>query len=192
VIGYLSTASEREVILRFIRTIGFFISLAGATAPLALGTAHAQGDEHPALVARFADWGVYAGTRGGHKVCFAMSQPTTAETNPPNRPRDPIYLFVTTRPADNVREEISVIMGYPLKPGSDAGATVDGARFALQTRADNAWVKNVSEEARLVDSMRHGHEAIVTGVSTRGTQTTDHYSLKGITQALERVAQECR
>jgi invasion protein IalB len=69
---------------------------------------------------------------------------------------------------------------------------VDGARFALQTRADNAWVKNVSEEARLVDSMRHGHEAIVTGVSTRGTQTTDHYSLKGITQALERVAQECR
>lgn len=178
--------------MRFLRTTGLFISFAVATMPLALGTAHAQGDEHPALVARFADWGAYAGTRGGHKVCFAMSQPTSSETNPPNRPRDPIYLFVSTRPADNVREEVSVIMGYPLKSGSDAAASVDGTRFVLQTRADNAWVKNAGEEGRLVDSMRHGSEVVITGVSTRGTQTTDHYSLKGITQALERVARECR
>jgi len=33
---------------------------------------------------------------------------------------------------------------------------------------------------------------VVKGVSAKGTQTTDTYTLKGVSQALDRVAQECK
>jgi hypothetical protein len=181
-----------EAILRLLHTIGVLASLAAACTALATRSARAQGDDRPSLIAKFGDWSTYAGTRGGHKVCFAMAQPTSSQTNPPNRPRDPIYLFVATRPADNVRNEISVIIGYPLKSGSEATAEIGSTRFVLQTRGDNAWVKDAGDEARMVEAMRHGADVVIAGVSGRGTQTTDRYSLKGITQALDRAAQDCR
>lgn len=155
--------------------------------------AFAQSDEgQPSLLGQYGDWGVYSGTNSGKKVCFALAQPASSQTDPPNRPRDPIYLFVSTRPAENVRNEVSVIIGYPLRPNADASAEIDSAKFAMQTQGDNAWLKNPAEEGRLIDAMRKGSELVVTGTSTRGTETTDRYSLKGISQALDRVGQECR
>lgn len=154
-------------------------------------SAHAQSEGQPSLVGQYGDWGVYAGTAGGNKVCFALSQPKSSETDPPNRSRDPIYLFVSTRPNDKVREEVSVIVGYPLKSGADASAEVDGTTFELMTQDDNAWLKNAGDEGRLVEAMRKGSDMVVKGMSTRGTKTTDKFSLMGVTQALERVAQEC-
>ncbi len=146
----------------------------------------------PSLLGQFGDWGAYAGTSGGNKVCFALATPESSQTNPPNRPRDPVYLFVSTRPADNVRDEVSFMMGYPLRPGGDVTAEVDGTKFEMQASGDGAWVKNAAEEGRIVDLMRRGSELVMHGISTRGTTTTDRYSLKGVTQALDRVAQECR
>jgi len=154
--------------------------------------ARAQGDEQPSLLAQYGDWNAYAGMSGGRKVCFALAQPSSSQTNPPNRPRDPIYLFVSTRPAENVRNEVSVIIGYPLKPGSEVAAEVGTVKFTLQTQNDNAWLKNPAEEPRLVDAMRKGADIVIKGVSGRGTQTTDRFALKGLAQALDRVAQECR
>ncbi len=163
------------------------IATCAALAPAAL----AQNGQ-PALVGQYGSWGVYSGTSGGGKVCFALSQPESSETVPPNRPRDPIYLFVSTRPSDNVREEVSVIVGYPLRPGSDASADVGGTKFDLMTQGDNAWLKNPADESRLIDAMRRGSDVVVRGVSSRGTQTTDKFSLRGISQALDRIGQECR
>jgi invasion protein IalB len=169
---------------------------AGAAAALVFSTltppAQAQGAAQPGLLQQYGDWGVYVGANGSAKVCFAMSQPTSAVTDPPNRPRDPIYLYITTRPAENVRNEVSIIVGYPLKPNSDATAEIGSTKFIMQTQADNAWLKNPAEEAAMVDAMRRGSDLVVKGVSGRGTQTTDRYSLKGISQALDRVGQECR
>ena len=129
---------------------------------------------------------------GGKKVCFALAKPTSSQTNPPDRPRDPAYIFVSTRPAEKVKEEVSVIIGYPFKAKSDATVEVGATNFALYTQNDGAWIKNAAEEARLVDAMRKGADVVVKGESGRGTKTTDRFSLKGIAQALDRVAQECR
>lgn len=171
------------------RTVLLLVALAaGLYAP----PSFAQGEGQPALLQQFGDWGVYAGLTAGKKVCFALAQPASAQTNPPNRPRDPIYLFVSTRPAENVRNEISIIIGYPHKPGTEATAEVGTARFSMQTQNDNAWLKNAGEEERLLDAMRKGSDLVVKGVSGRGTQTTDRYSLRGLGQALDRVSQECR
>ncbi|HKA79133.1 MAG TPA: invasion associated locus B family protein, partial [Xanthobacteraceae bacterium] len=86
----------------------------------------------------------------------------------------------------------SVIIGYPFKTNSDATAEVGTAKFAMYTQDDGAWIKNVAEEARMVDAMRKGGDLTVKGTSGRGTSSTDQYSLKGLAQALDRVDQECK
>ncbi len=101
-------------------------------------------------------------------------------------------MFVSSRPTDKVRNEVSVIIGYPFKTSSDATAEIGGSKFAMYTQNDGAWIKNVTEEARMLEAMRKGSELIVKGTSGRGTQSTDQYSLKGLAQALEKIEQECR
>jgi invasion protein IalB len=148
--------------------------------------------EQPTLLGQFGDWGAYKASPGGKTVCFALSKPTSAATEPPNRPRDPSYLFVSTRPAEKVKNEFSAIVGYPQKPGADATAAIGSTTFAMYTQGDGAWVKNAAEEGQLVDAMRRGADLVIKSESARGTKTTDTYSLKGIAQALDKVAEECR
>jgi invasion protein IalB len=101
-------------------------------------------------------------------------------------------MFVSSRPAEKVRNEVSVIVGYPFKTSSDATAEIGAAKFAMYTQNDGAWIKNLNEEARMLDAMRKGGDLTVKGTSGRGTQSTDQYSLKGLAQALDKIEQECR
>src|SRR5262245_60590720 len=163
-------------------------------AALLLGTTpsvSAQGDE-PTLLGSFGDWGAYSATPNGKKVCFALAKPKNSQTNPPGRKRDQAYLFISTRPSENVRNEVSLIIGYPFKDQSDATVEIGPTKFAMYTQKDGAWIKNVAEEARMLDAMRKGADLTVKGVSGRGTQSTDQFSLKGLAQALDRVDQECK
>jgi invasion protein IalB len=157
-------------------------------ATAAAPTATAQ----PALLGQYGDWGAYAASPGGGKVCFALAKPKTTKIEPAGRKRDPSYVFVSTRPAENVKNEVSVIIGYPFKTSSDATAEVGAVKFAMYTQNDGAWIKNVAEEARMVDAMRKGADLTVKGTSGRGTASTDQYSLKGLAQALEKIEQECK
>ena len=150
------------------------------------------GAPQPTLLGQFGEWGAYAATPGGKKVCFALAKPATSHTAPPNRPRDPTYMFVSSRPTEKVKDEVSVIFGYGLKPNTDASIEISGANYLMYTQADGAWIKNAAEETRLVDAMRKGQDLTVKGTSAKGTQSTDVYSLKGLPQALDRVGQECR
>jgi invasion protein IalB len=150
------------------------------------------GVPQPTLLGQFGDWGAYAATPGGKKVCFALAKPANSHTTPPNRPRDPAYMFISSRPSEKVRDEVSIIFGYGFKPSADATIEIAGANYAMYTQADGAWVKNAAEETRLVDAMRKGQDLTVKGTSAKGTASTDVYSLKGLPQALDRVGQECR
>jgi invasion protein IalB len=144
------------------------------------------------LLGQFGDWGAYKATPDGKAVCFALSKPTKATTEPAGRNRDPSYAFVSTRPAEKVKNEVSVIVGYPQKPGHDAAASIGSANYVLYTQNDGAWVKNAAEEPHMVETMRKGADLVVKSESARGTKTTDTYSLKGLGQALDKVAEECK
>jgi invasion protein IalB len=148
--------------------------------------------EQAALLGQFGDWGAYSASPGGKKVCFALSKPTSAVTDPAGRKRDPSYAFVSTRPSEKVKNEVSVIVGYPQKASHDATASIGSANYVMYTQNDGAWVKNAAEEAQLVDAMRKGSDLVVKSESALGTKTTDTYSLKGMAQALEKVAEECK
>ena len=146
----------------------------------------------PNLLAQFGEWGAYTATAGGKKVCFALAKPSKAATTPPNRPRDPPHMFISSRPAEKVKDEVSVIIGYGLKPNTDASIDVGGSNYPMFTQNDGAWIKNPADEARLVDALRKGTDAVVKGTSARGTSSTDTYPLRGLAQALDRVGQECQ
>jgi hypothetical protein len=150
------------------------------------------GNAEPTLIGQFGTWGAYTAMPNGKKVCFALAKPSSSKTNPPNRPRDPAYAFVSTRPAEKVINEVSVMIGYTLKPGSESTLEVGGAAYSMYTRGDGVWIKNAAEEERMVDAMRKAADATVKGVSAKGTETTDTFSLKGLSQALDKLAQDCK
>ena len=154
--------------------------------------AAAAGGAEPTLIGQFGTWGAYTATPNGKKVCFALAKPSSSKTNPPNRPRDPAYAFVSTRPAEKVINEVSIMIGYTLKPGSESTLEVGGASYAMYTQGDGLWIKNAAEEERMVDAMRKSADVTVKGVSAKGTETTDTFSLKGLSQALDRLAQDCK
>ena len=147
------------------------------------------------LLGQFGDWGAYTATPGGRKVCFALAKPTSSTDNPPNRrtAANAVFMFISSRPADKVKDEVSILVtGYAFKANSDASLAIGGTSFPMYTQNDGAWVKNAADESKMVEAMRKGADAVVKGTTSRGTQTTDTFSLKGIDQALKRVADECK
>jgi len=152
----------------------------------------AAGGADPTLIGQFGTWGAYTAMPNGRKVCFALAKPSSSKTNPPNRPRDPAYAFVSTRPAEKVVNEVSIMIGYALKPGSESSLEVGGSSFAMYTQGDGLWIKNAAEEEQMVSAMRKSADVTVKGISAKGTETVDVFSLKGLSQALDRLAQDCK
>lgn len=150
------------------------------------------GPGEPKLLTMFDAWGTYIATPNGKTVCFALAKPVTSSTVPPNRPRDPAWMFISSRPAEKVTNEVSVTFGFTAKPNADATMELAGASYALNTQGDGAWVKNPAEEAKLIGTMRKGGDVTVRAKSIRGTASTDVYSLKGLAQALDKIGKECR
>lgn len=141
----------------------------------------------PVLIAQFGDWGVYVNKAA--KTCFALSQPKEREPN--GVKRNPAYFFVTTRPGDKLSNEVSVMTGFALKEDAAVAVSVGNANFAMYAKNDGVWIKEPAEEAKLVDAMRKGDDLSIKLTPAKGAVTTDTYSLKGVTQALERAAKEC-
>jgi hypothetical protein len=160
--------------------------------PEARPAAAAAGGAEPTLIGQFGTWGAYTATPNGKKVCFALAKPSSSKMSRAGRARDPAYVFVSTRPAEKVVNEVSVMIGYRLKPGSESTLQVGGASYAMYTQGDGLWIKNAAEEERMVEAMRKAPEMLVTSTSASDTETTDTFSLKGLAQALDRLAQDCR
>lgn len=140
-------------------------------------------------IGTYKDWGAYTFMENKAKVCYVASQPKTQD--PKGLNRDPAYFMITARPSQNVKSEISIIIGYRFKDGSKVTAEVDAQKFTLFTKADGAWIENAAEETAMIAAMKKGHSLTVAGTSSRGTATTDSYSLSGISAALDALAKAC-
>lgn len=163
-----------------------------AAAPAKPAPAAATGGSEPALIGQFGTWGAYVANPGGKKVCFALAKPSSSKTTPPNRPRDPAYAFISTRPAEKVANEVSIMIGYQLKPGSESSLEIGSARYAMYAQGDGLWIKNAAEEDAMVGALRKGADVTVKGVSAKGTESSDTFALKGLAQALDRLSRECK
>lgn len=152
--------------------------------------AAAPGGGQATLVQAFGDWNVYTTPNPKAKVCYALSQPKAR--TPANLKDLPGYLFVATRPAEKVRNEISLIMNFDLKEGVDHQAVMGRDQFVLVAKGKNLWVKNPAEEGKVIEAMRRANDLVVKGTSSKSNATSDRYSLKGFGDALDRVQKECR
>jgi hypothetical protein len=141
----------------------------------------------PALIAQYGDWGVYVNKTA--KICFALTQPK--ERQPANVKRDPAYFFVTTRPNDKLVNEISIMTGMTLKEDAEVAVIASGASFPMYVKGHGLWIKDTSDEPKLLDALKKDKEIALKLTPSKGAVTTDRYSLTGLPQALERVAKEC-
>ena len=162
---------------------------AGTPAAQRPAPASAPGGAGATPVATFGEWNVYTAQTGRTKICYALTQPK--DRQPKNVTRDPAYLFVSFRPAENVRNEVAVVMGFSTRENGTAEASIGSAKYALLTKDQNAWIKNPAEEGQAISTMSRGQSVLVKAQSSRGTQLTDHYSLAGFAAALERARKEC-
>ncbi|WP_193557370.1 hypothetical protein [Microvirga pakistanensis] len=160
-----------------------------ATATAAKPAQAATGPGGASLVSSYGDWGVYTAQTGRSKICYALSQPQ--ERLPKNLNRDPAYLFVSFRPAENVKNEVALVLGFTAKENGLASAAVGNASYALITKAANAWLKNPAEESQAIATMARSGTMTVKMQSARGSSLTDRYSLSGFSKALEQARKEC-
>ena len=161
---------------------------AGAAAAVRPAQA-ATGPGGASLLTSYGDWGVYTAQTGRSKICYALSQPK--DRLPKNVNRDPAYLFVSFRPAENVRNEVALVLGFTAKENGPAEAAVGNASYALITKAANAWLKNPAEEGQAIATMARSGTVTVKTQSARGSSLTDRYSLNGFGKALEHARKEC-
>jgi len=135
-------------------------------------------------------WDAYSDTEKGHKICYLVGEPSKSE--PANAKRNKIYASISHRPAEKVSNEVSFNAGYLFKDGSDAELIVDGhTKFSLFTNKDSAWSRDAATDKAVVEALARGKTAVLKGTSARGTETTDTYSLAGLTQALNQIDKAC-
>nr|WP_287034702.1 invasion associated locus b family protein [Methylobacterium sp. CG09_land_8_20_14_0_10_71_15] len=154
-------------------------------------------------LAIFGDWNVFANGQGKTRICYAIAQPQTR--SPKTLKRDQAYFFVTVRKAENVANEVAVMLGFPSKPAAsqtkpgaaaapgDPVLILGASRFPLVVKDGNAWVQNPAEETRVVTEMSGRTPTLaVTTTSLRGNPTRDEYALGGFAEAMKRARDECK
>jgi len=178
------------------------LSLASSAHALAKKPPEKPAPDKPLLVATFGDWGVYQTKSGKGRICYTLAQPK--ERLPADLKRDAAYAFISDRPGEGVRNEISFIMGFDVATAAEAAASpkakaavkdavavVGDQSFDLLPKGANLWVKNAAREGQLIDEMRKGVKLVVRAASKKGNATSDGYSLTGFSQALDRLQKDC-
>lgn len=158
-----------------------------------LGGMAAAQEQTDNRVGATTDWSVFEET--DPRECFAVSAPTemvnTRDGSPVTVSRGETYLFVFYRPGAGVQGQVTFTGGYPFDGGSTVTLEISGTEFQLFTEGNWAWPATPEDDARIVSAMRAGAQAVLTGVSGRGTQTRDTFSLLGFTASVEDAAARC-
>lgn len=135
----------------------------------------------------FGDWEAYADARDG--FCYAGSKPTKQEGK--HTQRGDGFILVTHRPKEKTFDVVSIEAGYVYKDGSEVKAAVGDQALSLFGQGGQAWARDAAGDAQLVKAMRAGSTLVVKGASSKGTLTTDTYSLTGASAALDAINKAC-
>jgi len=142
------------------------------------------------LIDSFGDWEAYRESDGGKAVCYIGSQPKKARGK--YKKRGETYVLITHRPAEKSFAVVSIKAGYAYQKASEVDITIGDAAFKLFTDAGHAFAYDDKADKALVKAMIRGARMVVRGTSSRGTKTTDIYSLKGFSAALKAINKACK
>ena len=140
-------------------------------------------------IGKFKDWEAMVVSDTDGKVCFAQSLPILQA--PKTNKRD-AKLFVSFRPNDNVKNEVSVTPGYEFNKNNSVLATSGNNKFKFDIKQQGfAWMTSSKKENIMVKVMKKGSRIMIAGYNEKGSQTIDHYSLLGFTKAYNTAKKAC-
>ena len=146
-------------------------------------------EENLKSIGKFKDWESFILSQEGNKVCFAQSTPVVRA--PKKLKREPSRLFVSFRPAQNIKNEVSVTNGYAFKLKAPVTAKSGKKNYDLFSKGRFAWVVDNEDETKLIITMKKASRLMIIGNSDKGNQTTDHYSMMGFTKAYNSAKKSC-
>ena len=146
-------------------------------------------EENLKSIGKYKDWESFILSQDGNKTCFAQSVPVVRA--PKKLKRDPSRLFVSFRPAENIKNEISVTNGYEFKLKAPVAAKSGKKSYDLFSKGRFAWLVDNEDEAKLIITMKKASRLMIIGNTDKGDQTTDHYSMMGFTKAYNTAKKNC-
>ena len=149
----------------------------------------ARAEENLKSVGKFKDWESFVLSRDGNKTCFAQSIPVVRA--PKKIKRDPSRLFVSFRPAENIKNEVSVTNGYEFKLKAPVTAKSGKKSYDLFSKGRFAWIVDNEDEIKLIATVKKASRLMIIGNTNKGDQTTDHYSMMGFTKAYNTAKKSC-
>ena len=147
------------------------------------------GDENIKSIGKFKDWESFILSQEGNNVCFAQSIPVVRA--PKKLKREPSRLFVSFRPGENIKNEVSVTNGYEFKLKAPVTAKSGKKIYDLFSKGKFAWVVDDADEKKLIRTMKKASRLMIIGNTQKGDQTTDHYSMMGFTKAYNTAKKSC-
>ncbi|MFN3826067.1 MAG: invasion associated locus B family protein [Micavibrio sp.] len=150
------------------------------------GGAHAA---EPELLGNFGKWQAWKMDDTGGPVCYMLASPD--KDSGAYKSRGKIYALITHRPGEGSKNVFSYIAGYTYKSGSGVKLQIGDKTFPLFTHEDTAWAQDATFDNAIAEAIRKGSSMVVTGTSSRGTLTTDTFSLKGSGGAHDAINSAC-
>ena len=141
-------------------------------------------------LAKFNDWSAFAEGEGKNLACMAVSKPKKAEGDYSRR--GDVFAIVTHLPGQNKWNEFSIVAGYNFQPNSNPDVTIGDMKFQLFTSGSRAWSFSPSEDEKIVKFLKNSMKMKVVGTSSRGTITSDTYSLVGFSKAYQKISEACK
>tara|TARA_B100000767_G_scaffold31945_1_gene27325 strand:+ start:226 stop:726 length:501 start_codon:yes stop_codon:yes gene_type:complete len=143
---------------------------------------------NPVSSGTFKDWQVFTANTEQGKICFAQSKPKTR--SPKNFKREPSKIFVTFRPQENIKDEVSVTSGHIYKT-STVNAKSGRNNYAFFSKENFAWIADEDREKKFIKLMKKASNIMLIASEPKGSQTVDHYSMIGFSKAYETAKKNC-
>ena len=140
-------------------------------------------------IGKFKDWETFTVTENDNKICFAQSIPILRA--PKKFERNPSRLFVSFRPTEDIKDEVSATSGYTFQKEKIVKAKTGKKTYDFFSREEFAWILDTEEEQRFIKAMKKASRVMIIGRTEKGKQTIDHYSLMGFTKAYNTAKKNC-
>ena len=140
-------------------------------------------------IGKFKDWEAFAVTENDNKICFAQSIPILRA--PKKFERNPSRLFITFRPSEDMKDEVSATSGYTFQKEKIVKAKTGKKTYDFFSQEEFAWILDTEEEQRFIKAMKKASRVMIIGRTEKGKQTIDHYSLMGFTKAYNIAKKNC-
>ena len=140
-------------------------------------------------IGKFKDWETFTVTENDNKICFAQSIPILRA--PKKFERNPSRLFISFRPSEDIKDEVSATSGYTFQKEKIVKAKTGKKTYDFFSQEEFAWILDTEEEQRFIKAMKKASRVMIIGRTEKGKQTIDHYSLMGFTKAYDAAKKNC-